>query len=69
MTVPTYEMVETVCIIEPNQNFFASLTVKEKKKIKVKKTDDAPSSEVYFLTVGERGVVRIWCSDGYVVLL
>lgn len=68
MTVPTYEMVETVCMIEPNHNIFASLTVKEKKKLKGKKTADSPSSQVYFLTVGERGVVRMWCSDGYAVI-
>lgn len=68
MTVPTYEMVETVCMIEPNHNIFASLSVEKKKKLKGKKTADSLSSQVYFLTVGERGVVRIWCSDGYVFL-
>ncbi|KAJ3707032.1 hypothetical protein LUZ61_010737 [Rhynchospora tenuis] len=64
MTVPTYEMVETVCVIEPDHNIFACLSVEEKKKLKGKKKADLPSSQVYFLTVGERGIVRIWCSDG-----
>ncbi|KAI3905054.1 hypothetical protein MKX01_017300 [Papaver californicum] len=43
MTVPTYEVVETVC----------------KKK---------SSPPVFFLTVGERGVVRIWNSEGAICL-
>ncbi|KAJ4811561.1 Transducin beta-like protein 3 [Rhynchospora pubera] len=64
MTVLTYEMVETVCMIEPDHNIFACLGVEEKKKLKGKKKADSPSSQVYFLTVGERGIVRIWCSDG-----
>ncbi|KAJ1702869.1 hypothetical protein LUZ63_002648 [Rhynchospora breviuscula] len=64
MTVPTYEIVETVRVIEPDHNFFACLGVEEKKKPMGKKKADSPSSQVYFLTVGERGIVRIWCSDG-----
>ncbi|KAJ3680671.1 hypothetical protein LUZ60_016949 [Juncus effusus] len=52
MTVPINEVVETVCMIEPGSNLSSFLGLNEKKKA------------VYFLTVGELGVVRIWSSQG-----
>ncbi|KAK0578329.1 hypothetical protein LWI29_008698 [Acer saccharum] len=59
MTVPTYEVVEAVCIIRPGTLFasFLSSYIHQTKK----KTSG--SLDIYFITVGERGVVRIWNSD------
>ncbi|KAI3918510.1 hypothetical protein MKX01_041830 [Papaver californicum] len=64
MTVPTYEMVETVCVIHPGTHFYSSLGLKETSSAKKKKS----SPPVFFLTVGERGVVRIWNSEGAICL-
>lgn len=62
-TVPTYEALEAVCTFDaasPFASCLSSYAQKNGKKI-------SPSS-VQFLTVGERGIVRIWNSDGYVIL-
>ncbi|KAI3940507.1 hypothetical protein MKW98_024914 [Papaver atlanticum] len=64
MTVPTYEMVETVCVIHPGTHFYSSLGLNETSTAKKKKS----SPPVFFLTVGERGVVRIWNSEGAICL-
>lgn len=57
-TIPTYEMIEAVSFIGPGSGFLACLGV-EPANLK-KRTDS------YFLTVGERGVVRIWCLESTV---
>ncbi|KAL1539855.1 transducin beta-like protein 3 [Salvia divinorum] len=62
-TVPTYEAVEAVCTFDAASPFalcLSSFAQKHGKKIS--------SSSVQFLTVGERGIVRIWNSDGAVCL-
>ncbi|MCL7035917.1 hypothetical protein MKW94_024153 [Papaver nudicaule] len=64
MTVPTYEMVETVCVIHPGTHFYSSLGLNGTSSAKKKKS----SPPVIFLTVGERGVVRIWNSEGAICL-
>ncbi|CAD5197446.1 unnamed protein product [Musa acuminata subsp. malaccensis] len=61
MTIPTYEMVETVCIIQPGNCLSALLETSGHRK-------PGASAPVYFLTVGERGIVRIWSSEGAVCL-
>lgn len=56
-TIPAFEMIEDVSFIGPGSNLLSCLG--EPANIK-RKTDG------YFLTVGERGVVRIWCLERYV---
>ena len=56
-TVPTYEMIEDIKIIHPGTHLASSI---HKKK-------DKSSSIICFLTVGERGIVRIWSSERYLV--
>ncbi|OVA02911.1 WD40 repeat [Macleaya cordata] len=65
MTVPTYEMLETVRVIHPGTHFAVLLGLNETSSVKKKKSGSPP---VYFLTVGERGVVRIWNSEGAMCL-
>uniref|UniRef100_A0A453T5T9 Anaphase-promoting complex subunit 4 WD40 domain-containing protein n=1 Tax=Aegilops tauschii subsp. strangulata TaxID=200361 RepID=A0A453T5T9_AEGTS len=57
-TIPAYEMIEGVSFIGPGSGILACLGV-EAAKLK-EKTDG------YFLTVGERGIVRIWCLESAV---
>lgn len=64
MTVPTFEAVEAVCIIHSG-TLLSSFLNSCKKSTKKKRSG---SLETYFITVGERGVVRIWNSDGAVCL-
>lgn len=59
VTVPTYEAVESICVIG-SVSPFASYIASSSKG--AKKLDS--SSAIYFTTVGERGIVRIWKSDG-----
>jgi hypothetical protein len=59
-TIPTYEMIEAVSFIGPGSEFLACLGIELANK---KEKDTA-----YFLTVGERGVVRIWCLERYISL-
>lgn len=59
-TVATYEVLEAVTTISSGTlfaSFVASLDQKSKKKI-------SSSQATYFITVGERGIVRIWKSEG-----
>ncbi|XP_050224237.1 protein TORMOZ EMBRYO DEFECTIVE [Mercurialis annua] len=64
ITIPTYEMVESLCIVHSGSQFssilgsYSQLTRKSRKG----------SSEMYFITVGERGIVRIWNSESAVCL-
>lgn len=62
MTVPTYEMVEAICIIQSDSSLSTCLG---SKKSQIGKSKSNGSPRVHFLTVGERGVVRIWSSEGY----
>ncbi|XP_016511982.2 protein TORMOZ EMBRYO DEFECTIVE [Nicotiana tabacum] len=58
-TIPMFESLEALCIIGPESPFaacLASLTYPQTKK-----RNDVPS--INFITVGERGLVRIWSSD------
>lgn len=54
-TIPTYEMIEAVSFIGSGSELLAYLGI-ELANMK-------GGSDVYFLTVGERGVVRIWCLE------
>lgn len=56
-TIPTYEMIEAVSFIGSGSELLACLGI-ELANIKEKAAS-------YFLTVGERGVVRIWCLERY----
>ncbi|KAL5802889.1 hypothetical protein ACOSQ4_031194 [Xanthoceras sorbifolium] len=64
MTVPTYEVVEAVCIIRSG-TLFASFLSSYNHQTEKKKSG---SQDIYFITVGERGVVRIWNSNCAVCL-
>ncbi|KAK7389072.1 hypothetical protein VNO78_23904 [Psophocarpus tetragonolobus] len=58
-TVITNEAVEAVCVIGASSPFASSLALYQQK---AKKRDG--SQTLYFITVGERGIVRIWDSKG-----
>ncbi|KAF8378925.1 hypothetical protein HHK36_030274 [Tetracentron sinense] len=60
-TVPTYEVLETVCVIHPGIHLASCLGSYEQHSRRKKKNVTPP---IYFLTVGERGIVRIWSSKG-----
>lgn len=53
-TIPTYEVVEAVCIIPAGTPFAECIGFNRGKA----------SPGVHFITVGERGIVRIWKSEG-----
>lgn len=59
LTVPTYEMVEAVCAIPPGSAFDSFLSSYNQQTIKKK----CRSLEIHFITVGERGIVRMWNAD------
>ncbi|XP_058206435.1 protein TORMOZ EMBRYO DEFECTIVE [Rhododendron vialii] len=61
VTVPTYEGLEAVCAI-PSSSFLASCLDKHQHRKK------SSSSVIYFFTVGERGIVRLWNSEGAVCI-
>ncbi|XVF56548.1 hypothetical protein PTKIN_Ptkin06aG0129800 [Pterospermum kingtungense] len=63
-TVPTYEVLEAVCIIYSGSCFFSSLGAFHQQSGKKK----SKSTGIYFITAGERGIVRIWNSEGAVCL-
>ncbi|TKW06260.1 hypothetical protein SEVIR_7G231300v4 [Setaria viridis] len=54
-TIPTYEMIEAVSFIGSGSELLACLGI---ELVNMKGGSDG-----YFLTVGERGVVRIWCLE------
>lgn len=58
-TIPMFESLEAVCIIGPESPFAASLASSTYPQ--TKKRSDVPS--INFITVGERGLVRIWSAD------
>ncbi|XVE62302.1 hypothetical protein DITRI_Ditri06bG0107400 [Diplodiscus trichospermus] len=63
-TVPTYEVLEAVCIIYSQSHFALSLGAFHQQSRKKKSW----STGICFITVGERGIVRIWNSEGAVCL-
>ncbi|KAL2556453.1 Transducin family protein/WD-40 repeat family protein [Forsythia ovata] len=64
ITVPTYEAMEAVCAIDSGSPFTSclALSIQQHGRKKIS------SSSIQFITVGERGIVRIWYSDGAVCL-
>lgn len=60
-TIPTYEALEAVCAIGSKSSFAKCLASLLQKRAKKKS-----GPPLQFITVGERGVVRIWNSDGCV---
>lgn len=65
LTIPTYEVLEAVCAIPTGSPLFDCLGSNKNQSRKKKKIGSPP---INFLTVGERGVVRIWNSEGAVCL-
>lgn len=57
-TIPTYEVLEAICVISSGTAIYKSLLSQKPKKGK------RNTKEVYFMTAGERGIVRIWNSEG-----
>ncbi|GMH31616.1 hypothetical protein Nepgr_033460 [Nepenthes gracilis] len=62
MTVPTYEVLEAVCVVYSGTAFYSCLC-----SVKCGKTRSVFPA-FYFVTVGERGIVRLWNSEGAVCL-
>ena len=59
-TVLTYEVLEAVLVIKSGSDFASCVgSLSQKRK------ETSVSSEIYFITVGERGVVRLWSSERY----
>ncbi|XP_010240890.1 PREDICTED: transducin beta-like protein 3 [Nelumbo nucifera] len=65
MTVATYEVLESVHVINPGTYLASCLG--SYKDFNGKKNKNM-STPIYFLTVGERGIVRIWNSEGAICL-
>ncbi|KAK4264339.1 hypothetical protein QN277_025534 [Acacia crassicarpa] len=63
-TVVTNEAVEAVCAIGPGSSFASSLDLYHQRSGK----KQSGSLEIQFVTVGERGIIRIWSSEGAVCL-
>lgn len=59
-TIPTYEVLEAVCIISPGNPFASFFNLDDQPS--GKKISGSP--EIHFLTVGERGIIRIWTTEG-----
>lgn len=60
-TIATYEVLEAVTAVSSGTPFASFVASLDQKKSKKKESD---SQGTYFITVGERGVVRIWKSEG-----
>ncbi|XP_061944570.1 protein TORMOZ EMBRYO DEFECTIVE-like [Populus nigra] len=64
MTVPTYEVLEGLCVVKSGTelaSFLGSCNLQSGKR-------RDRSSSIYFITVGERGIVRMWDSERAVCL-
>ncbi|CAL5367966.1 unnamed protein product [Camellia sinensis] len=59
ITVPTYEVLEAVCVIPSASPFTSCLDLYKQQHGK-----KSVSSAIYFITIGERGIVRLWNSEG-----
>ncbi|EEF42388.1 U3 small nucleolar RNA-associated protein, putative [Ricinus communis] len=64
ITIPTYEIVEDLCVIHSGTQF--SSLIGSYSQLSGKSRNG--SSAIYFITVGERGIVRIWTSERAVCL-
>ena len=59
-TIPTYEILEAICVINAGTLLASCLGLDNQLS-----TTKASASQIsHFVTVGERGVVRIWKSEG-----
>ncbi|KAG4166824.1 hypothetical protein ERO13_A13G156800v2 [Gossypium hirsutum] len=63
-TIPTYEVLEAVCVVYSGSRFASSLGAFLQQSGKKK----SRSTGIYFIAAGERGIVRIWTSEGAVFL-
>lgn len=63
-TVPTYEALESVCVIPKDNDFLSCIT----SHISNGNMMNSASPPMFFFTVGERGIVRAWSSTGYALL-
>ncbi|KAF5736320.1 transducin beta-like protein 3 [Tripterygium wilfordii] len=61
-TIPTYEVLEAICVINSGTHFASSLDKHNQL------TGKNGGSGLYFISVGERGIVRVWYSEGAVCL-
>lgn len=61
MTIPTYEVMEALCVIDSGTQISSFLDSYGQQIGKGRNG----SSAIYFVTVGERGIVRIWNSEWY----
>ncbi|KAJ6858579.1 hypothetical protein NC652_041003 [Populus alba x Populus x berolinensis] len=64
MTIPTYEVLEGLCVVKSGTelaSFLGSCNLQSGKR-------RDRSSSIYFITVGERGIVRMWDSERAVCL-
>uniref|UniRef100_A0A2P2JNJ1 Uncharacterized protein MANES_09G127900 n=1 Tax=Rhizophora mucronata TaxID=61149 RepID=A0A2P2JNJ1_RHIMU len=59
MTVPTYEVLETLCVIHSGSQLAPMMSSHDKHNGKSR----IGSSAICFITVGERGIVRVWNSE------
>ncbi|KAG8647939.1 transducin beta-like protein 3 isoform X2 [Manihot esculenta] len=59
MTIPTYEVMEALCVIDSGTQISSFLDSYGQQIGKGRNG----SSAIYFVTVGERGIVRIWNSE------
>ncbi|MCO5557503.1 hypothetical protein L7F22_011068 [Adiantum nelumboides] len=58
-TVPVYEPIEAVCIVPDGGQLLQVCDMKKLEKTKI-----SGAAPVCFLTVGERGIIRIWLAEG-----
>ena len=56
-----YEPLEAVCVLPSGSRLVSVMKQSQTLSENQKKSGAAP---VYFLTVGERGIVHIWYSEG-----
>ena len=56
-----YEPLEAVCVLPSGSRLVSVMKQSQTLSENQKKSGAAP---VYFFTVGERGIVRIWYSEG-----
>lgn len=62
-TIPMYEVLESVCVIHSGTVLASQLGLDDQLKV----TKES-AQNIHFITVGERGILRIWKSEGSVCL-